>query len=645
MRERVSHRNVMTTLTMPRRLKLPVATRPARRALVVGFVAALIAGLLLLVGLSLAIGLSNAGKVMPGVRVAGVDVGGLDRAGAEARLAAQLPSLSAGSATLVVDEIEQVVGYDELGRRYELGQMVEAALGVARDGDAFSDGIFRLRTLVHATTMPAIVHASDEAALSRVAGTLAEQAEIAPVDATVVRDGARFDVTPSRDGRSLSAAAVGAALAVPLATADPADVRVRLEPTVVPPDVTSAEAWRASRVAARTAIGLRLKIPAAAEAEELDSLALTPQTIAAWITFGPTEDGGYGVTIDEGAVRAAVQGLVETIDQEAVNASFAVAGGGLGGVIAGQEGRQLRVEQSSDAVLATLEGRATGTVAGSVLLDVSVEEPALTTAEAEAALPQMRMVSTWTTNYVPGVSNGFGNNISIPAQDIDGTTVAPGDWFSFWGGLGPINTARGYTYGGAIINGRSEPEGALAGGICSTSTTLFNAAMRFGLEIGERDNHYYYIDRYPTGLDATVFASDGFTQDMTFRNDTEHPLVIRGYGSPGRVTFQIWSVPNGRTVALSAASTSNHVGATDTTRVDPTMAPGTSRRIESPHDGFNASVSRTVRDAAGNIVHQNTWFSDYRAVNGVVITGPDAPAAPAAADPGTGGGGTAITAP
>ncbi|HEX9609861.1 MAG TPA: hypothetical protein VGA26_03695, partial [Candidatus Limnocylindria bacterium] len=125
----------MTTLTVPRRLMLPVATRPARRSLAIGFGAGLLAGLLLLVSMSLAVGLANAGRIMPGVRVAGVDVAGLDRAGAEARLAAQLPSLSAGSATLVVDEIEQVVGYDELGRRYELDEMAEAALAVTRDGN------------------------------------------------------------------------------------------------------------------------------------------------------------------------------------------------------------------------------------------------------------------------------------------------------------------------------------------------------------------------------------------------------------------------------------------------------------------------------------------------------------------------------
>ena len=618
----------------------PVATRPARRSLLIGLGAGLLAGLALLVGVSVAVGVMSTDRVMPGVNVAGVEVGGLDRAAAEARLAAELPSLSDGAATLVVDEIEERVSYADLGRRYELDAMVDAAFGVARGGNPLADGIARLRALAGPTAVSPVVHPFDESALDRIAGTLSERAEVAPVDATVVRNGARFDVTASREGRSLDADAIRAALGPALATADPADVRLVLRPDVLAPEITSAEAWRAARLASRTAVGLRLTIPGAAEDPELDAaLSLGRETIAAWVTLTPSDDGGLAVGIDAAAVTTAVQGLAEIIDQEAVDASFSVAGSGLGGVIAGQDGRELLVEESTEALLATLEGRTAGTASASLALSVNVQEPALTTAEAQAAFPQMQMVSSWTTNYVPGVANGFGANISIPAHDIDGTTVAPGEWFSFWGALGPITTARGYTYGGAIINGRSEPEGALAGGICSTSTTLFNAAMRFGLEIGARENHYYYIDRYPIGLDATVFQSGSLVQDMTFRNDTDAPVVIRGFGSPGRVTFQLWSVPNGRTVALSAPYTSNHVAATDTTRVDPSMAPGTSRRIESPHNGFNATVSRTVRDSAGNVVHQDTWFSDYRPVNGVVVTGPAAAAAAPPPDTtGTGGG-------
>ena len=623
----------------------PMATRPTGRSFLIGLGGGLLAALMLLIAASLAVGIMSADRVMPGVRVAGVDVGGLDRAAVEARLGSELPSLSTGSATVVVEEIEERISYRDLGRRYELAAMVDAAFSVARDGDPLTDGISRLRALVYPTTVAPVVHAYDEAAMDRVAVTLSERAEVAPVDATIVRDGARFDVTAAIDGRTLDPADVRAALATSLALANPSDVRVAVEPEVVPAEISSAEAWRAARLATRTAIGLRLTIPGAAEDPELHAaLTLGRDAVAAWVVFDPSDDGGLAVGIDAEAVTAAVQALAAVIDQEAVGASFSVAAGGLSGVIPGQDGRQLLVQESADALVAALQGRAAGTPTASLALNVNVTEPALTTAEAEAAFPQMQVVSSWTTTFVPGISNGFGANILIPARDIDGTTVAPGDWFSFWGAVGPVTTARGYTYGGAIINGRSEPQGALAGGICSTSTTLFNAAMRAGLEIGERENHYYYINRYPVGLDATVFKSDGLVQDLTFRNDTDSPVVVRGFGSGGQVTFQIWSVPTGRTVALSAPYVTDRRAAIDTTQVDPTMAPGTSRRIESVNDGFNATITRTVRDASGNVIHQNTWFSDYRPVNGIVLTGPAAAAeAPptAAAPPADATGGTA----
>ena len=48
--------------------------------------------------------------------------------------------------------------------------------------------------------------------------------------------------------------------------------------------------------------------------------------------------------------------------------------------------------------------------------------------------------------------------------------------------------------------------------MCSSSTTLFNAALRAGLQMGARSNHKYYINRYPLGLDATVSIIGGSRQ-------------------------------------------------------------------------------------------------------------------------------------
>ena len=531
---------------------------------------------------------------------------------------------------LVGDETE-TVSFADLGRRYELDAMADSAFGVGRAGNPFADGVARLRSLVHATAMPIVVHAYDPAALDEIAAGIAARATVPAVDAFVVADGATFTVSPGASGLSLDAAAVGSALAQAVDTSDPADVRLSLEPTIVQPAVSTAAADAVAASARSMTAALTLDLPGAGEGDE--PMTLAPETIASWLTFGPDYGGvAYAVDVDEAAVATAVAALAATVDRDPVNARIAVAaGGGLGGVVAGQEGRRLDVAATQDALQRVLSRRGAGAPLASVGLVVGVTEPSITTAAAEAVLPQMQLVSSWTTYYVPGDGNGFGANINIGAWDIDGRNLAPGEWFSFWDSIGPVTVERGYHYGGVIIGGRSVAGGAIGGGICSTSTTIFNAALRAGLEMGDRANHYYYIDRYPDGLDATVYMADDWVQDMTFRNDTEHPIVIRGFGGNGFVTFQLWTVPTGRTVVLTDPATSNHRTAIETTQLVSSMAPGTSKRVEYPHNGHDVSRTRFVYDAQGNEIHRNTYFSSYRTVNGITQVGP-APA-PKPAEP------------
>ena len=616
----------MTTATLPRRFMRPLATAPARRSLLIGFGATMVAGVLLLLAASVAIGLAVGSAVLGGVSVGGVDLAGLDRAAATERLAARLPSLSSGSAVIEVEEAEEVVAFADLGRGYETDAMLDAAFGVGRSGNPIADGIGRLRSLANATALPVIVHAYDAEALDAIATDIARRVSHWPVEAAVTRNELDFVVRASEDGRALAAADVAAALAAAVDTTDPADVHIRLQPGRIAPIVDTAMAESAAAAAESMTTAIVLTVPGA---EDEEQLTVAASTIADAISFGPEAEQHYAARLDTGAITAAVDRLRADVNRAPVNATIAVAAaGGLGGVVPAQDGRRLDVEESASAVLAALRERAAGAAVASAALVVDVTEAELTTAEAEAVRPQMQLVSTWTTYYVPNDGNGFGNNINIGARDIDGRNLAPGEVFGFWDSIGPVTVERGYHYGGVIIGGRSVAGGAIGGGICSTSTTIFNAALRAGLEMGIRANHFYYIDRYPDGLDATVYMDDNYVQDMTFRNDTDAPIVIRGFGGNGFVTFQVWTVPTGRTVVITDPVTSNHRTAIETTVLDSTMASGTSRRVEYPHNGHDVTRTRFVYAADGTLIHQNTYFSSYRTVNGITVVGPT-PAAPA----------------
>ena len=222
---------------------------------------------------------------------------------------------------------------------------------------------------------------------------------------------------------------------------------------------------------------------------------------------------------------------------------------------------------------------------------------------------------------MPSNHNFFGANIRIPAAQINGYVLMPGQWFDFWKVV-DVSSKLGFGPGGIIKDGHTDPTGALGGGICSCSTTLFNAALRSGLQMGARANHYYYINRYPVGLDATVWKdSSGAEQTMSFRNDTSAPLLIRGSSTSTSVTFQIYGVPDGRRVTLSTPIVKNYLGAIDTTVHTSALKKGQTYRAEYPVAGFDSWVTRTVYNAAGKIIHQETYYSHYARVNGILEIG------------------------
>lgn len=144
--------------------------------------------------------------------------------------------------------------------------------------------------------------------------------------------------------------------------------------------------------------------------------------------------------------------------------------------------------------------------------------------------------------------------------------------------------------------------------------------------MGARRNHYYYIDRYPIGLDATVYkSSSGSSQTMSWTNDTPYPVLIRGFkirgrGDLGYVRYIIYSVPNGRVVKISNPIVKNIQPSSDIVVYTSSLAPGVRQRDEWPVDGKDAWRTVTVYQN-GKIIHRTTYFSHYARITGVTLVG------------------------
>jgi vancomycin resistance protein YoaR len=557
-------------------------------------------------------------RVYPGVEVDGVDVSGLSRDAATAALEAALATYGDGQAVIDVDGTEVRIPYADLGRRADVAALVDLAWSVGRStNDPVGRAAQGVRTLLDGTQIDPLVVVDPEDVQLAVARA-ATGVDRDPVDGTATVAKAGYSTTPASDGRALPREDVARALLEQLADPKaPATLELTVDAVPVEPDVTDADVADAVRRATQMAKDVKL-------VHARETWKIKAATIRSWITFGPTATGGYGPSVSPAAPTKALASLGKKINKKARDATFLVGrGSGIVGVVAAKNGRTLDVKKSAPLVARAVNARGTTATKAppAVELAIAVTKPKLTTEEARKAAPLMKRLASWTTYFHRYEANGFGNNISIPTSDINGYVVRPGAVFDFWRAVGPISYARGYRDGGAILNGRTEPTGALAGGICSCSTTLFNAAARAGLEILERDNHYYYIDRYPTGLDATVWKSGGAQQSMRFRNDTKSPLIIRGYTGSNFVRFEIWGAPTGRRVTFSRPTIRNVVRAIDTVQYTSSLRPGQSKRIEYPVSGMQVWVTRTVRNAKGKVIHQDTWYSDYKRVNGIVLVG------------------------
>ncbi len=555
----------------------------------------------------------NQGRILPGVNIASVNVAGLTPEEARAKLLATLPDVSAGALTVQAGSVEETIPYADIHRAYNLDATIEQAMQVGRNGNPIDQLGEQIRTMTGGVTLtPSVSY--DAQALQHNVEQIVATAQVTPVDAIILFQNGAYVVTPAADGQQVNADEVLRQAIAALNTDGIADTSVNVPATSVSAGISTPDAQAAvTKFEAVASEPLVLTVGSS-------SHTIDPATLRGWVHLDETAPGQWSVVLDRAPIDQLVAVLKTQTDQPAVEAQFKFDNG-QALAVPGATGYEVDATGSADAIYNALLGRANGTPSAQLTLAVTATVPDFTTEEAQSLVARVKLIGSWTTHYVPSPLNNGGQNIRRPAELINGTVVQPGAEFSFVGVAGPITTANGYGSGAAIIHGKTKAEGVLGGGLCSASTTAFNAALRAGFELGARRNHAYYISRYPVGLDATIWISGNYTQDMSFTNDSQYPIVIRGINKKRTVTFEIWGVPDGRTVSLSDPKIGNKTAASEVYEFTDSLAPRQTKVSEYKADGFNSVVVRTVRDANGVIIHQDTITSSYRRVNGVILVG------------------------
>lgn len=151
-----------------------------------------------------------------------------------------------------------------------------------------------------------------------------------------------------------------------------------------------------------------------------------------------------------------------------------------------------------------------------------------------AVLDEVKIASF--TTYFNANEKGRNKNIELSAKSLNNIIVGSGDHFSFNTMVGRRSEERGYQPAKEIING--ELVMGIGGGICQTSSTLFNAVDKLPITIVERHHHSLDIGYVPKGRDATVSYG---SLDFRFQNTSGVPFILKTVYFDGVLTVEAWT--------------------------------------------------------------------------------------------------------
>lgn len=127
------------------------------------------------------------------------------------------------------------------------------------------------------------------------------------------------------------------------------------------------------------------------------------------------------------------------------------------------------------------------------------------------------------------------HNARLAASALNNKVIAPGAVFSFNRAAGSWSVDQGYRKAPVSYDGELVP--AFGGGVCQTSTTLYNAALLAGLGVVERHRHVFAPHYVSPGRDAAVAYPN---IDLRLRNPHPFPVRITARASGDRLDVRLW---------------------------------------------------------------------------------------------------------
>ncbi|WP_053956624.1 VanW family protein [Inediibacterium massiliense] len=207
-------------------------------------------------------------------------------------------------------------------------------------------------------------------------------------------------------------------------------------------------------------------------------------------------------------------------------------------------------------------------------------------------------------------------NIRLSAKSINGTVLMPTEVFSFNDVVGPRSKEKGYQ--GATVIFEGEFVEGLGGGVCQTSSTLYNAVLLSNLDTVQRVKHTIPSTYVPKGRDATVSYG---VLDFKFKNSTANPVYIESYVGGNKVKFRIYGhKADSRRVEIQSIE-NEVIKRPIEVKYDSTLAEGKERIEQKGRDGYKVSTYKIVCENGKEIERKQISNDYYKPKTQVVVKG------------------------
>ena len=319
-----------------------------------------------------------------------------------------------------------------------------------------------------------------------------------------------------------------------------------------------------------------------------------------------------GYTYDRSAVRSLVDTIADSLDVEAVDATLDAFDPNNHTFTFTEESAGYRIDREllhSD-ILAALDERAYDRV---ILVQGESVEPQVTLAQLRGLFGKISSFTTTTTK-----DNDRNTNIALSAAALNGRMVLPGETMSFNDCTGQRTGEKGYREAGAIAGGVLVDD--TGGGVCQTSSTLFNAVVRADLEIVERYAHSWPSSYVNKGEDATV---NWPSLDFVFRNNGKFPIFVVAWYADQAVTVEIYGqlLENGQSIDLYSEVIKTLTPSNDILyTLDESLPVGTRKAGRQKRTGYVVDTYKVYKDSEGNeIRREKLWTTTYRATQEEIL--------------------------